>query len=62
MLRRRKEGVLFCPNVGRIWFCVHFATCYDGDLDEFDVTINIKNIKTCHHASFIDTLPLTNQR
>ena len=73
MLRRRKEGVLFCPNVGRIWFCVHFATCYDGDLDEFDVTINIKNIntlpipnqrslKTCHHASFIDTLPLTNHR
>ena len=69
MLRRRKERVLFCPNVGRIWFCVHFATCYDGD---FDVTINIKNIntlpipnqrglKTCHHASLIDTLPLTNQ-
>ena len=53
MLRRRKEGVLFCPNVGRIWFCVHFATCYDGDFDEFDVTINIKNI---------NTLPIPNQR
>jgi hypothetical protein len=37
------------------------------------VTINIKHINTlpipnqrslttCHHASFIDTLPLTNQR
>ena len=39
MLRRRKESDLFCPNVGRISFCVHFATCYDGDFDEFDVTI-----------------------
>ena len=44
MLRRRKESVLFCPNVSRISFCVHFATCYDGDFDGFDVTINIKKI------------------
>ena len=67
MLRRRKE------SVGRIWFCVQFAKCYDGDFDEFDVTINIKHINTlpipnqrslttCHHASFIDILPLTNHR
>ena len=51
MLRRRKESDLFCPNVGRISFCVHFATCYDGDFDEFDVTINIKNINTFHTQS-----------
>ena len=53
MLRRRKESDLFCPNVGRISFCVHFATCSDGDFDEFDVTISIKNI---------NTLPIANQR
>jgi len=32
---------------------VHFATCFDGDFDEFHVTINIKNI---------NTLPIPNQR
>ena len=46
MLRRRKGSDLFCPNVSRISFCVHFATCYDGDFDEFEVTINVKNINT----------------
>ena len=49
MLRRRKESDLFCPNVGRISFCVHFATCYDGDFDEFDVTINIKKSTPCSY-------------
>ena len=43
MLRRRKE------SVGRIWFCVQFAKCYDGDFDEFDVTINIKKSKPCSY-------------
>ena len=25
MLRRRKESDFFCPNVGRISFCVHYT-------------------------------------
>jgi hypothetical protein len=66
MLRRRKEVVLFCPNVGRIWFCVHFATCYDGDFDEFDVTITSKNQNPAHTQSAelqtFSNQPLTNQR
>ena len=47
MQRRRKDSDLFCPSVGRISFCVRFATCYDGDFDEFDMTINIKISTPC---------------
>ena len=53
MLRRRKESDFFCPNVGRISFCVHFATCYDGDFDEFDVTINIKKSTPLFNAPYM---------
>ena len=39
MLRRRKESDLFCPNVAVYTFYVRFATSYDGDFDDFDMTI-----------------------
>ena len=39
MLRRRKESDLFSPNVAVYTFYVRFATSYDDDFDDFDMTI-----------------------